>query len=93
MFTQPCFSCGILYLVSQIITKKKSIQALILKSTTIDSLEEDDDERYSDVKDEIQTHIIDEEDIKQDTDIEVKDVNDSEVLYYILCSIKLLNLN
>ncbi|XP_018569257.1 CCAAT/enhancer-binding protein zeta [Anoplophora glabripennis] len=82
LFTQPCFSCGLLYLVSQIITKKKSVQALVLKATSIDGLEDDDDEeRYCDVKDETTVGVDEVEEIKQeDEDVEIKeeDVNDKE---------------
>lgn len=82
MFTQPCFSCGILYLVSQIIGKKKSILALLLKATTVDGLEDDDgEEKYCDVTDET-TATTDEAEIKQESeDVEIKeeDMNDKVV--------------
>lgn len=89
MFTQPCFSCGILYLVSQLINKKKSIQALVLKSTTISGLEDDDDEeRYNDVRDETTVNVNEEEEIKEEPeDVEVKEevVDDDVVLIICLC--------
>ncbi|XP_050506549.1 CCAAT/enhancer-binding protein zeta [Diabrotica virgifera virgifera] len=53
LFTQPCFSCGILFLVSQLMNKKKDLQALTLKQSAPISFEDDDDEeKYQDVKEE-----------------------------------------
>ncbi|KAJ3662377.1 hypothetical protein Zmor_006730 [Zophobas morio] len=76
LFMQPSFACGVLYLVSQLMGKKTGIQSLILKQTTVNGLEEDDEEKYHDVKTDEEIEIkheneIDEEDedIKPDVSI------------------------
>lgn len=51
-FTQPSFSCGILYLVSQLIGKKPHIQSLISKQLLLCNDDDDDEEKYHDVKTE-----------------------------------------
>lgn len=51
LYTEPSFSCGILYLVSQLITKNPTVQALLLKPPTVpvlNELEDDDEEKYTD---------------------------------------------
>ncbi|XP_050301138.1 CCAAT/enhancer-binding protein zeta [Anthonomus grandis grandis] len=54
LFVQPSFSCGILYLVSKLITKKPDCQALTLKELNLPELDKFDDgeEKYFDIKDE-----------------------------------------
>lgn len=63
MYTEPSFSCGILYLVSSLIRKNPAIQALVLKqcNLNIEAAEEDDEEeKYVDAKidDEVQEHFV-----------------------------------
>ncbi|RZC38241.1 CCAAT/enhancer-binding protein zeta, partial [Asbolus verrucosus] len=75
LFAQPSFSCGILYLISQLMGKKTNIQSLVLKQSTLNGIDEDDDEeRYHDVKnDEVN---VDEENKTQSEDEDVKpDIN------------------
>ncbi|CAG9770496.1 unnamed protein product [Ceutorhynchus assimilis] len=55
MYVQPNFSCGLLYLVSQLISKKPGLQALTLKelnATNLDQFEDEEEEKYYDIKDE-----------------------------------------
>ncbi|KAG5887431.1 hypothetical protein JTB14_024630 [Gonioctena quinquepunctata] len=53
LFAQPCFACGILYLISQLMSKKENIQALTLKQSMIDGLDEEEfEEKYKDVADD-----------------------------------------
>ncbi|KAJ8970201.1 hypothetical protein NQ314_001348 [Rhamnusium bicolor] len=53
-FTQPCFSCGILYLISQLMGKRKNVQAVVLEKTSTVHFEDDDEEeRYHDVKENV----------------------------------------
>ncbi|KAJ8957549.1 hypothetical protein NQ318_020588 [Aromia moschata] len=83
LFTQPCFSCGILYLVSQLIGKKGQVQALVLKQVSMNGLEDDEgEERYHDVKEEIvDVDDWESKEIKQeieDVEVKVEDTKDGE---------------
>ncbi|KAJ8976913.1 hypothetical protein NQ317_014085 [Molorchus minor] len=77
LYTQPSFTCGIMYLVSQLIGKKKDALALILKQATVDGLDEDDDEgeeKYHDVKEEVDVDECQSIEIKQEVeDVEIKE--------------------
>lgn len=58
LYSTPCVSCGLLYLVSQLITKKPQLHAVTLKSTTLtqDSADDDDEEeeeKYVDAKEDV----------------------------------------
>lgn len=54
LFVQPSFSCGILYLITQLFSKKTNLQALTLKELDLPDLDRfgDDEEKYYDIKDE-----------------------------------------
>lgn len=50
LYTAPCFSCGILFLVSQLIMKKPEIQAFVSKQSSINMEDEgNEEEKYEDV--------------------------------------------
>ncbi|XP_064211688.1 CCAAT/enhancer-binding protein zeta [Tribolium castaneum] len=76
LLMQPAFACGVLYLISQLMGKKQNIQSLVLKQTVLknDGSDDEDEERYHDVKDdEIEIKQEDEEgsgdDIKPDVSV------------------------
>ncbi|KAJ8925033.1 hypothetical protein NQ315_001204 [Exocentrus adspersus] len=72
LFTQPCFSCGVLYLVSQILVKKKPTQALVLDAAAVNALDDDEgEEKYLDA-----TTVEIKEDPDQDTTL--IDINEKE---------------
>lgn len=51
---QPSFACGVLYLISQLLTKKSSLQAIKLDQVDNQSLakfEDNEEEKYVDVVD------------------------------------------
>lgn len=51
---QPSFACGVLYLISQLLTKKSSLQAIKLDQVDNESLakfEDNEEEKYVDVVD------------------------------------------
>lgn len=78
LFTQPCFSCGILYLVSQLMIKKSGLQALILKQTvSFDINDEDDvkDEDVPEIKQEIENDEFKQIEAKQTTGAAINTVS------------------
>ncbi|KAI4470572.1 ccaat-binding factor-related [Holotrichia oblita] len=53
-FMQPSFACGVLYLISQLLTKRPSLQAIKLEQVDSQSLakfEDNEEEKYADVVD------------------------------------------
>ncbi|XP_066138108.1 CCAAT/enhancer-binding protein zeta-like [Euwallacea fornicatus] len=75
LFVQPSFSCGVLYLVSQLLSKKPELRSLALdqlKSSDLDRFEEGED-KYYDIKEEEDNVVIDdEEDEKPDLEVSFK---------------------
>lgn len=65
LYSTPCVSCGILYLVSQLIAKKPQLHAVTLKCTvlveaTANGDDDEQEEKYSDAKEDVdlETHKI-----------------------------------
>ncbi|XP_019763522.2 CCAAT/enhancer-binding protein zeta [Dendroctonus ponderosae] len=60
LFVQPSFSCGILYLITQLFSKRTNLQALTLKELELPDLDRfgDDEEKYYDIKDEKDDSIL-----------------------------------
>ncbi|CAG9857672.1 unnamed protein product [Phyllotreta striolata] len=53
LYAQPCYSCGILYLISQLMNKRGDIKAFVMKRSEISAFENDEDEeKYHDIKEE-----------------------------------------
>ncbi|XP_056642195.1 CCAAT/enhancer-binding protein zeta [Diorhabda sublineata] len=79
MYAQPCFSCGILYLISQLMIKKNGLQALILKQTVSVDIKDEDDVKHEDVldiKQEIENDEFEQNEVKQSTVAAMNTVSD-----------------
>nr|XP_023028431.1 CCAAT/enhancer-binding protein zeta [Leptinotarsa decemlineata] len=86
LYTQPSFSCGILYLISQLLSKKENVLSLTLSQLTIDGLDEDDDdfeEKYgANAKDQVDASVQEIKEEVEDPDFsqQITEVNDSTVI-------------
>lgn len=81
-YCQPNFACGILFLISHVITKDKTLFIVELKShvSTYNSDDEDDEEKYVDIKDELDEKEVQIADVtcEEDKDFEVVVVSEEK---------------